>query len=165
MSRNRFQQINRFLHLSDDQTLLKPSPYIPAHDRSHKIKEIMAALNSNWQGAFKQYNALKKRKWGVKFWVLSDAESGYIHRVECYTGKERDRKKKHGLAYEVVLQIVAHLNNHHRLYNDNFYTSLPLVQKLRERDILLCGTFNKRRKGFPAHMQGLKLAKGESLIS
>ena len=37
--------------------------------------------------SFKRYIKSKPTKWGIKVFVLSDANNGYIYKIEIYTGK------------------------------------------------------------------------------
>ena len=50
------------------------------------------------------------------------------------------------------------------MYIDNWYTSIPLLQYLRDNDTLACGTIRKNRKGFPDAVSKAKLnQRGEPI--
>ena len=56
------------------------------------------------------------------------------------------------------------LNKGYHLYIDNWYTSIPLLQYLRDNDTLACGTIRKNRKGFPDAVSKAKLnQRGEPI--
>lgn len=61
----------------------------------------------------------KPTKWGVKVWVVCDAEVHYCLNFEIYTGGTGEK----GLSFNVVNQLMSrYLEKGHRLYTDNFYT-------------------------------------------
>ena len=41
---------------------------------------------------FKQYMKDKPTKWGIKFFVLADSQTGYVERIQVYTARERFRQ-------------------------------------------------------------------------
>jgi len=156
MSRVRFEQIYRFLHLAnnDDQD------DDPANrDKLFKIRKLADLLVASFQRnyvpeqtitideamipfkgrlSFKQYMKDKPTKWGIKVFVLSDATNGYVYRFQIYAGKSMDRAVEVGLCSRVVLELMSGLEDHgFDLYTDNYYTSPQLFLTL----------FN--RKGFP----------------
>ena len=68
-----------------------------------------------------------------------------------YTGRQENREV--GLGAHVVKTLTHDLKNkHHRVYMDNYLTSLQLLEDLEEDGIYACGT------GFPAALKnpGLK---------
>ena len=73
----------------------------------------------------------KPTKWGVKLWVLADSDNGYTVEFNVYIGKETQGISKHGLGYDVVMELVEpYLNQGYHLYLDNFYTSPGLLEHL-----------------------------------
>jgi hypothetical protein len=54
--------------------------------------------------AFEQYMPFKPTKWGLKVWVLTDAETGYILNFEIYCGSKGE-KYENCLMERVVLQL------------------------------------------------------------
>ncbi|XP_065915189.1 chimeric ERCC6-PGBD3 protein-like [Dysidea avara] len=106
MSRDKFLQIYRFLHLADNRQQ-HPAGH-PRHDKLFKVRNLLnlvtAQCASNYtphqavtvdeamipfKGRlnFKQYMKNKPTKWGIKVFVLCDATNGYIYRMQIYTGK------------------------------------------------------------------------------
>ena len=54
------------------------------------------------------------------------------------------------ISEKIVLDLMLPLlHNRYHLYIDNWYTSITLLQYLRENDTLACGTICKNWKGFP----------------
>ncbi len=57
---------------------------------------------------FKQYMKDKPTKWGIKVFVLSDSITGYVKRLQVYTGKGIDSGATDvGLCSRVVLDSPA----------------------------------------------------------
>ena len=59
---------------------------------------------------------------------------------------------------DLVADQFCHRN--HIVYVDNFFTSLPLLEDLESKGILLCGTYRTNRTGFPKELQDRTLLKG-----
>ena len=64
-----------------------------------------------------------------------------LYDFEIYTGKQPDNKE-FGKVGSVVLRLVEHLPKHvgHKVYFDNLFTSLNLVQQLKSEGIWSLGT-------------------------
>lgn len=100
----------------------------------------------------KQYLPLKPHKWGYKFFVLCGV-SGYGYNFEIYTGnenKESDRlanEPDFGATGNVVIRMSRNIPNnaHHKLFFDNYYTSLPVMVYLEKKGIHTVGTFRCNR--------------------
>jgi len=164
MSRNRFFQIRRYLHFSDES---QAAP----HDKLHKIDFILKSLRESFRSEYlphreisvdeamvpfkgrlgiKQYMKDKPVKWGVKLWVAADAVSAYCLNFEVYVGKQETVRQTLGMSSRVVVEMVKHLEmKGHVIYTDNYYTSCPLADYLYSRDTYLCGTIRTNRKGYP----------------
>lgn len=100
------------------------------------------------------YNPNKPVKWHFKVFALNDAVSGYQWDFYLYRGKE--------VVEEVDPTVTATMkpclyltdydvlkNKNYMLYTDNWYTSIPLLLKLRARGIHLCGTVKGQIRGTP----------------
>ena len=62
----------------------------------------------------------------------------------------------------VVLQLChPFLGQGVTVFADNFYSSVPLAEKLLKERTYYCGTFRKNRKHVPKSLQNAKLKKGE----
>ena len=98
--------------------------------------------------SFKQYVKNKPTRWGIKLWVLCEAETGYIFRFQVYLGKEEGNMETNVVRRVVRdLTITEHDKNHHS-YMDNFYCDTYLLKELCSRKIFACGTVRPQRKGF-----------------
>ena len=168
MSRNRFFQILRYLHVSDDSAIVPAGQ--PGYDKLHKIKPLLQLLFPNferaydlhknisidecmipWRGrlSFRQFIASKPIRFGIKVWVLADSESKYIYRQQLYIGRNPGERAEVGLATRVVKELCTGLEGFgHHLYTDNFYTCVDLYQYLFDK-IYACGTIKGSRKNFP----------------
>jgi len=180
MSRNRFFEILSCLHLNDNAYLLQNK-----HDKLYKLRPFIERLNKNFtenkvceeylsideatikfkgRSSLKQYNPMKPVKRGYKLWCLAD-DKGYIYKFEIYCGKASDSqsttRKQYGLGGDVVLSLTSDIAGiNHKLTFDNFFSSIPLLEILRERKLLACGTIRQSRKDFPA-LEVEKLKRGD----
>jgi len=65
----------------------------------------------------------KPVKFGVKFFELCDAKTGYCKNFSMYAGKEERVIGAIGKKGQVIMDLVAELHNtNQHLYVDNFYT-------------------------------------------
>ena len=164
MTRNRFQSINRFLHLADNEAaipkgqpgynpLFKVQPIIDHmkrafssvyYPRKHlSVDEAMIAFNGRL--SFKQYIPSKPTKWGIKCWEICDSFNGYCLDFNVYTGKAVDEKSKFGVGFDVIKTL----------------TGVDIIKYLLENGTYGCGTIRANRKGLPKNLKALKLRRGE----
>ena len=95
----------------------------------------------------------KPTKWGVKLWVLAYSDNGYTVHFNVYTGKETQGISKHGLGYDVVMELMKpYLNQGYHLYHDNFYTSPELLEHPFLYRATATGTVKLNRTGIPTCM-------------
>lgn len=93
----------------------------------------------------------KPVKFGVKFFVLCDAKSGYCKNVIIYAGKDDRAAGNLGKTGKIVMELMQDLyRTNHYLYMDNFYTSPILFRLLKARGILAAGTA-RPRQGYPSN--------------
>jgi hypothetical protein len=102
----------------------------------------------------------KPVKFGVKFFELCDAKTGYCKNFTMYAGKDDRDAGNLGKTGKVVMDLVEGLyHSNHHLYVDNFYTSPILFMLSKERGILAAGTA-RARKGYPRDkLKSTKLSK------
>lgn len=171
ISNNRFEQIWRFFHLSNNDD------HIPVgqsgHDKLFKARKFLDLILPTFESeynlpqqitideamipfkgriGFIQYMKDKPTKWGIKVFTLSDASTGYIYRLNVYTGKSSVESDcaTFGLSFRAVTHLMEGLDNRgHQLYTDNYYTSPNLYVHLYEKGTMACGTVRPNRKGFP----------------
>ena len=62
--------------------------------------------------------------------------------------------KSFGLGECVVLSMVDHLHNkNHEVYLDNYFTSIPLLEHLKNVGVRACGTIKANRKFLPTRLK------------
>ena len=178
MPRGRFSAILSNLHLNDNS---KIDPNV--RDKIYKIRPLVEILNKQFhsikepaenlsvdesmikfkgRSSMKQYNPMKPIKRGFKLWCLAD-DTGYVYKFEIYCGKsENIENSTLGLGGNVVMNMVSNLKPiNHKVYFDNYFSSLPLLEALKLKKILACGTIRSHRKGFPELMDDKLLKRGD----
>lgn len=168
MTVNRWEEIKRFIHFNDN-TAAEPDG-----DRLYKIRplitQIRDCLNTipkeeslcvdeqvvpfKGRSRLKQYNKSKPHKWGYKIWVLS-GKSGFAYDMEVYTGQENHvlaEEKDCGPSANVVVRLARTIPPvGHKLYFDNYFTSIDLLVYLEHQSIQSVGTVRVNRlQGFSA---------------
>ena len=168
MSYKRYIEINKYLHFNDNENISTENS-----DRLFKIRPVITYLLSRykkvyvpkqelsldegqmpWRGrlGFKVYNPLKPDKYGVKFYILAEAESGYVVNFEIYSGKSSS-------THDLVLRLTENLKNkYYKLYMDNYYNSVKLAEALLTNKIYCCGTLRLVR-GAPKDIQAFSKSK------
>lgn len=169
MTVNEFEKIRRYLHFNTNSSML-PKDH-PQHDRLHKIRPLLTHLFNKFstipreeclsldeqicatkaRSYMKQYMPAKPHKWGYKLWVLSGV-SGFIYNFEIYAGREMNDQilsdePNLGACANVVVRLTrcVEKNVGHKIYFDNFYTTLPLVVELAKKGIYSVGTIRRNR--------------------
>lgn len=114
--------------------------------------------------SFKQFNPLKRSRFGLLFYILCDCKTGMALDILPYQGKSTnlpkplvDKLQRGGATVAVLLE--PYLNKNHKIVTDNFFNSPTLSKMLLENKTFMLGTCQKRRKGMPP-MTG-KLKKGQ----
>ena len=122
MSRNRYQNITKFLHFNNNET--RPSD---SADKLYKLRPIHDAIVENWRAlynpdeqisidegmlkwrgrlSFKVYNKDKPTKYGIKAYILADSNSGYCWNMDIYYGQgKRLRDTVFGLLSDTCLYV------------------------------------------------------------
>jgi len=172
MSRDRYQEIWRFLHLANN-AMRDPA------DKLFKLRSFIAFISDKfqsvyvptwfsvdesmvkWKGrlAWRQYMPQKPIKFGMKVWALCESTTGYMSNFQVYTGKEQGREEV-GLACRVVQDLCSKIHfSNARVCFDNFYTGVPLLNFLKSVGIFAWGTVRKNRKGLPTDEKKDKTGK------
>ena len=83
---------------------------------------------------FKQYIPKKCKRFGIKFFKLCDT-TGYMYDMKVYLGKDRQRTAQHVTATHVtVTELTRKIEDcGHKLYVDNFFSSLNYLNSARKR--------------------------------
>ena len=174
ISRERFQALLSMLHIVD------PTAEIDKTDKLRKVRPLInkfksrcrelyqpdqnvavdeRLVKSKHRSGIRQYIKNKPVKFGIKLWVVAESKSGYTWDFNVYTGKGSNPKHKseHGLGYDVVMELMDQLlQQGYHVFFDNFYTSVPLVTALWNKNTPSCGTVTENRKGFPETMKNGK---------
>ncbi len=110
---------------------------------------------------------MKPIKRGYKLWVRADMD-GYISKFDVYQGKAAEEFTVEGLDWstfglgEQVIQTMTQdlAGKNHEVYFDNFFTSIPLMEYLKENGINAADTVWMNRKALPVGMEEV-LERGE----
>lgn len=162
MSCNRFELIKSVLHFNNNNTMLSSND--PNHDRLHKLRPLIDYLNNCFssipckqdlsldeqlcatkaQSYMKHYLPDKPHKWGFKLFVLTDTQ-GYAYRFEIYSGQENNSIFRHPdepdfrASSNVVVRLSRNVlvNKNHKMYFDNYYTAIPVMEFLYKKKIYI----------------------------
>ncbi|KAG9262590.1 piggyBac transposable element-derived protein 3-like, partial [Astyanax mexicanus] len=160
---NRFEQILRYMHFVDNYSLDPKNA-----DRFVKIRPVLDALKETFQSALdpeefqsvdemmipykgrlsiKQYVPKKPKPWGIKVWVRAGS-SGYMYNFEPYQGPAGGRGEisQQGMAGDVVMRLCQDIQDkNHKVFFDNFFCTIPLLQALEHQGIYGTGTCRSNR--------------------
>ena len=180
ISRDRFKQLSRCLHFTNNADLKKRGER--GYDRIGKVRGVISILQTaqieaynmdknavvdeamipfKGRSCLKQYLKNKPVKRGIKVWCLADSSNGFIQNFDIYTGKGSNSESEGTtLGARVVLQLTQHLHGkHHHIYCDNYFTSAALFQTLLEKDTYACGMVRQTSKEFPQQLRVPKSKK------
>ncbi|XP_045453772.1 piggyBac transposable element-derived protein 3-like [Melitaea cinxia] len=183
-----FEKIRQFIHFNDNCQML--SQEHPEFDRLFKIRPLVQKLNEIFskvplekylcvdeqicstkaRNPLKRYNPNKPHKWGYKMYVLSGI-SGFAYKIEPETGSENvvlPGEPDLGASSNVVMRISREIpsNKNYRLFYDNYFTSLPLLEYLAKNGVLSLGTVRRNRIPdckLPAEKEMSKKERGYSV--
>lgn len=144
MSRQRFKEIKRFLHLNNNANIDK-------RDKMYKLRPYLDTLKDNFQkfGIFdsklsidemmvryygmhsaKMFMRGKPIKFGYKFWCLCGAD-GYLYNFSPYLGKGSENSNE-PLGVRVISYLTSIIPNaeavNHEIFFDNFFTSIDILK-------------------------------------
>lgn len=105
---------------------------------------------------FKMYMPMKPCKYGIKIMCITDAKSTYLFNAYIYGGKNTDgvglheNEKKLAIPTQSVLRLCQPVYNTNRnITADNWFSSIELVHKLKEKGLTYVGTLKKNKKEVP----------------
>ncbi|XP_039621622.1 activating transcription factor 7-interacting protein 1 isoform X1 [Polypterus senegalus] len=181
MPRDRYVLLNSFLHFCDNKKqpqkgepgyypICKIQPLLdltmPTYmqvyqpDRDLSVDESMVKYKGRL--FFRQCMPDKPTKYGIKNFVLAEANTGYCLKIITYIGKYSFPRKDCSLTTQIVLDLLQGCDNKgHIAYMDNFYTSPDLFLELQRKGIGACGTAKASRKYMPPKLKpsNLKLTR------
>ncbi|XP_037115308.1 piggyBac transposable element-derived protein 3-like [Syngnathus acus] len=167
MSRNRFEEIIRYIHCADNTRQ-------NSSDRMTKLRPMMDILNARFGEAYpmdcnldldeamieyfgrhgcKQAIRNKPVRFGYKAWCLNSGTNGFLLHFDIYQGASVDAsevERKFGKGGGTLLRLLDNLPDAVRalplrIYIDNYFTGLPLVAELRRRGYACTGTIRENR--------------------
>ncbi|XP_065654465.1 piggyBac transposable element-derived protein 4-like [Hydra vulgaris] len=98
---------------------------------------------------FKMFIPTKPGKYGMKIWILCDAETSYCINLQPYIGRVNGARDV-GQVTRVVLEPTDHLNGSGRhITADNFFTNIHLARALLGRKMTYTGTIKKNKEEIP----------------
>ena len=166
MCRNRFQLLLRMIHFVDNllatdeikkDKVWKLRPFLELFrkqclqvtpDQHHSIDEMMIPYKGKFS-KIRQYIKGKPHPWGFKVWCRC-APSGLLHDFDVYQGKGGEqRKNEFGVGGDAVVKMCETLEkrSNYKIYSDNFFTSVKLVEKLSTDGFLYAGTVKQNCLG------------------
>lgn len=182
MSRNRFQEIMRFIRFDIKATRSERL----LQDKFALISEVWNRFINNCVSNYRpgsnitvdeqlfptkcrckfiQYMASKPDKFGIKFWLAVDVESKYLLNGFPYLGKDETRPSDQSVSENVVLRLVEpYLDTGRNITTDNFFTSLNLAEILKARNTSLVGTVNRARREIPHEVKTSRIEVNETYI-
>lgn len=112
---------------------------------------------------FRQYIPNKIHKYGVKCFKVCGS-NGYTYKIIIYEGKQSI--KGESLSETIVSDLCEnYLNEGRTIVTDNFYTSVPLAEKMLSKNTHLVGTLRKNRRFLPKTViEKKKLRKEKYLV-
>ena len=141
MSADRFLLLCKFLHFENNQLCDQTEPRTNVTEikkvmenivkkcQALYIPEINICIDESllmWKGrlCWKQYIPSKRSRFGIKFFVLCESESGYIWNFCVYTGKDTEFDQRYlefNISARIVLQLRSNLlDRGYRLYLDSW---------------------------------------------
>ncbi|KAJ8943326.1 hypothetical protein NQ314_009786 [Rhamnusium bicolor] len=181
---NRFEEIKIFLHFKDNGVEAKYGE--PGYDKLFKIRPLLDKIRERFllvpneehmavheqiiptkaRSSLKQYNPKKPHKWGYKVFILSGI-SGFSYDFDFYVGTidpEPDYPDL-GASSNVVVKLAKTIpqNLNHKLFFDNWFSSIRLLVYLTKIGILPIGTIRANRMPdlvFPKESEMKKIGRG-----
>lgn len=160
MTRNRFHQLRNNLKFATDTN---------SNDKLHKIRPLLQMFYKKihtipkdehlcvdemmvpFKGktAMRQYMPKKPIKWGIKIFCLCSSK-GIIYDFETYQGKNTIVGDANlGFCSDIVVHLTRTIpdNKNFKLYFDNYFTTINLINILQQKRIWATGTIRGNRIG------------------
>ncbi|XP_066471482.1 piggyBac transposable element-derived protein 2-like [Tiliqua scincoides] len=161
MPKTRFEEIKKYIHLSDNSKLEK-------RDKFCKVRPFFDELNKRFlqfgvfsyrlsideqmvpyygHNAAKKFVRRKPLKFGFKLLCLASA-NGYLYQFVPYAGASEASKDGLGLGERVVLQLLDITSTNpkeHEIFFDKFFSSYNLMRLLTEKGFYATGSVQENR--------------------
>lgn len=147
---NRWEEIKRFLHFNNNDNFIPRGK--DGHDTLFKIAPLLKSIQERLslipveeniavdeqiiptksRSTIRQYNPKKPHKWGYKIFVLSGI-SGFSYNFYVFAGSQSNSVPEGapdlGISSNVVVKLAQILPKHvnHKIFFDNWFTSVPLI--------------------------------------
>ncbi|XP_047518990.1 piggyBac transposable element-derived protein 4-like [Pieris napi] len=167
MTLKKYEKIRRYLHFVDntdtnDDRYFKVRPILECvrnnclqlvEEKKYSVDEMMVPYKGTRAGSRRQYLPKKLKKWDFKIFVRAGV-SGLIYDFLPYGGEDTFRgrclteyENSLGLGAKVVIALCKTIKEKpSTVYFDNFFTSLELIQHLRnEYGLFSLGTIKNNR--------------------
>ena len=182
LTRDRFLLLHHFIrfadyrHLGDDHDLLrKIRPF------TNRIREIIGSVYNPSKNltvdeslllfkgrlVFKQYIPAKRSRFGIKIYLLCESDSGFMLNFEFHSSKnDHNLFAEHASTLSLSERIVVHLSERfldqgHRVFADNWFSSARLASYLLSRSTYFTGTVRPNR-GVPHVLSSSSTADKET---
>lgn len=162
MSRNRFKEIKKFVHLADNNNLILTDKMAKVRPLQtlicqkfcqfgymHEKLSIDESMVKYFGGhSSKQFIRGKPVRFGFKNWMLTSS-CGYVYQFDTYCGAKNvsTEKSKLPLGSRVVLDLLdsVPIPTDHVVFFDNFFTSHDLLVLLKQKGFRAIGTTRDSR--------------------
>lgn len=105
---------------------------------------------------FRIYMPKKPAKYGIKIVAMTDARTGYLLNAYIYTGKDSDgttlsqEERRLPIPCQSVIRLSKPIIGTNRnITADNWFSSIPLIEELRKRNLTFVGTMKKNKAAIP----------------
>ncbi|GBM34030.1 hypothetical protein AVEN_162212-1 [Araneus ventricosus] len=93
---------------------------------------------------FIQYMPNKSDKFGIKFWMLVDADFKFMCNVFPHLGKDKSKSETGSLPENVVMRLLSpYLNTGRSVTADDYFSSLSSPKSLKMKNTSLVGTVGR----------------------
>jgi hypothetical protein len=118
------------------------------------VDEMLVAFRGRFR--YRMYMPKKPARYGIKIMAMTDARTHYLYNAYIYTGKNcygrtlSEEENKLSKPTQSVLRLVKPVQGSNRnVTGDNWFSSIQLVQQLKERGLTYVGTMRKDKVEVP----------------
>ncbi|XP_025407439.1 piggyBac transposable element-derived protein 1-like [Sipha flava] len=136
MTKDRFVEILSNIHVNNNENIPQNNK-----DKLFKLRPMIDSLNQIFLKSSSGTRELSVDESMIKFKDCN--QNGYIMKFSVYQGKNETLEKQFentNLGERIVLQLTKPFWNESRLvFFDNYFTTIPLLEKLKTQHTLACG--------------------------